>query len=130
MEAGTQYLEVDLDKVRKLRFTVVAIRDAGRRLGANGVPASLGDLLARLGVADVDALHVLLWYGLRHEDRRLALEDIERIVQDQVDRGRSVPKLCNLVAEGLAASGIVTAPGDEGNARTPASSAPAATPAA
>lgn len=122
---GINYVELDLDRPRKLRYRIPDLRDACRRLGGLTISA----LLDRLGQLDLDAVLIVVWAGLRHEDKRLTPERVEELVQDQVDKGVSVAALVLQLTEALNLSGIIGRrrdEGDEGNVRTPSKTDPGA----
>lgn len=115
---AVNYVEITLDKPRKLRFQVVETRDACRRLGNLSFMA----LLARLNEADLESLSVMLWKGLGWEDKRLTLDAVDALVQKHIDGGGTLGDLLGYITEGLAVSGLIRRRGAEGNESSASSS--------
>lgn len=67
------YVEIKLDKLRRLRYTMNALAEIENKLG---MPVSELDS-AKLGVKEV---RTILWAGLIHEDKDLTEEQVGDMV--------------------------------------------------
>lgn len=97
------YADIDLDRARKLRFSIQDLRDLCRRLGGISIVA----LLEKLGALDLDAVHVAVMVGLRHDDRRLTPEKVDDMVQGYVDKHGSLIGLLAALNDAIERSGVV-----------------------
>lgn len=96
-------VELTLDRPRHLQFTLSALRDCCRRLGG----VSFLVLLQRLEQLDFEALIQALHCGLRHEDKKLDLADVERLAQTYIDREGAITGLLQAVSEAIELSGMI-----------------------
>ena len=76
------YAEIMLDKPRRVRYRWQDVKELGRRLGG----ASLQGMLAKLGEADPETISTALLIGLRHEDPKLKVEDLDEIIDAYLRR--------------------------------------------
>lgn len=96
------YVEIKLDRPRKLRFGIRELREIQARFDGEPLLETLGKL------QKASLYHVLnmLLIGLRHEDRTLTPERMEQLVQDYLDRSGRLQDLMNAIGEALNASGL------------------------
>ncbi len=107
--AELNYVEIELDKPRKLRFTIPALRDLERRRGGEAV--SVTEMKARN--MSVDALIDLTWAGLKNEDQQITADKVSLLIQKHwIEKGKSFLDLYAEVQKGLKQSGIFSAPGE------------------
>ena len=102
-----KYINIELDKPRRLRFDINAIADAEEELGT-GIGKALQ---MRAGIREIRAL---LWAGLKWEERGLTLSRAGSILQGHLSAGGSIEDVAGWIGEALQASGLVQQ-GDEGN---------------
>ena len=91
-----RYIDVSLDKPRKLRFDVNAL-DALER--ATGAP--LGEMIGLLARGSMRCLKLSIWQGLRHEDLKLSPDRVGELIQRYLEAGGSAGDLNDLVIEGI-----------------------------
>lgn len=104
------YVNIELDKPRRIRFDTNALCDAEEALGV-GIGAMLNQQVG------FRVIRALLWAGLRWEDRGLTLERTGVLMQRYIEAGGTVESLAEAVTQALLASGLFkTGAGDEGNA--------------
>jgi len=112
-----RYTEILLGgKPRRLRYDFNALADVEERAGV-GIGALLSS--ERMGL---NTIRLLLWAGLKHEDRSLTPEKVGDILQSLMENGMdlSVPMARVMLAverSGLLGQGTE---GDEGNDQTEA----------
>ena len=116
-------VEIELDRPRHIQFTLSAMRDCCRRLG--GITFLV--LLQRLEQLDLEAIVQSLHCGLRHEDKKLDVNDVERLVQDYMDREGAITDVLKAISEAIELSGLIrrrqeseNGAGALGEARSPA----------
>ena len=100
------YADITLDKPRRLRYRWQDIRDLTRRLGG----VTLQDLLAKLGAADPETISVAMLLGLRHEQPRITMEQIDELLDAYFRREEPPGRLgdiLNAITEAIQASGLL-----------------------
>lgn len=103
-----RYVEIELDKPRRLRFDINALADAEEALG--GSLASLGEQMG------IRPLRALIWAGLKWEDPQLSIRQAGDLIQQYLEHGGDPAELGRLVLRALEASGLArTGAGGEGN---------------
>lgn len=108
------YVNIELDKPRRIRFDTNALCDAEEALGV-GIGAMLNQQVG------FRVIRALLWAGLRWEDRGLTLERTGALMQRYIEAGGTVESLAEAVTQALLASGLFkTGAGDEGNSKAEA----------
>lgn len=125
-----RYLTVEMDRPRRLRLTIPALREVKRRAGL-----TLSQLLMGVGMMDVDALAWLIWAGARHEDPKITDEAAGDAVQAYLDAGNTIEDLVGVVEELAERSGILrpaepdppTGPGMEPSPEAPKTDSPDST---
>lgn len=119
--AAPRYIDIDLDKPRKLRFDVNALDDLERALGE-----PLGRMIALIGQGSIRSLRLAVLFGLKHEDKNLTADRVGNLIQDWFDSGRELGDLNDLVIDAIYASGVVRRP-EEAPAPDPTAKTEAAT---
>lgn len=103
-----KYINIELDKPRRLRFDINALADAEEELGT-GIGKALQ---MRAGIREIRAL---LWAGLKWEERGLTLSRTGMILQGHLSSGGgSLEDVAGAIGEALEASGLMQE-GGEGN---------------
>ena len=102
------YVNIELDRPRRIRFDTNALCDAEEALGV-GIGAMMNQQMG------FRAIRALLWAGLRWEDRGLTLERTGRLMQQFLENGGGFDALAEKVTSALLASGLFKTQGDEGN---------------
>lgn len=97
----TKTVEIKLDKLRFLRFDVNALADIEVKAGL-GLDTLLGE--ERVGI---NAIRVLLWGGLRWEDKALTLEAAGNLLQQYIEEGGDLTALGAQVMDAIRNSGLV-----------------------
>ena len=92
---------IELDRTRHVKFTFSELKTLQQRLGK-----PLGEIFGDLTKLDVAALQVVLWVGLRADDKALRFERVEELIQDYIDGGHSVGDVLYVVNEAVVASGF------------------------
>lgn len=105
-------ITIELDKERRIRFTMNALADAERVRGL-GLPA----MIHPLNVGHLTT-RALLWAGLKWEDRSLTLEKAGDLVDTWIANGHKVTDLEKLVYSALEESGYYKIPKPEKDADT------------
>ncbi len=108
-------VEIEIDgKIKRLRYDFNALADIEERAGVG-----IGSLFSpdRIGFSTI---RLLIWGGLKHEDRGLTLERAGMLVKQMIDEGHDFESVAGLVNEALKFSGLF--PDDE----NPTSPPPAA----
>jgi hypothetical protein len=95
------YTEILLDKPRRLRFDIAAVRDLEAALGQ-----PLGLIWQQLGQMGINALCLALWAGLKHEDRALTQNLTVKIVERYVANGGKLKPIISAVTEAFEASDV------------------------
>jgi hypothetical protein len=97
---------ITLDREREIKFTIRAMREVESQLKKPYRVALLSP-----GVTE---MHVLLWAGLRHEDRKLSLDQVEKLMDDWLATDPMLKKLDNLLYQALVESGFFVSTDEEG----------------
>ena len=108
---------IQLDRPRRLRFDYNALSDVEEKAGM-GIGAILSE--QRIGFA---MTRVLLWGGLKWEDRKLTLEKVGELLQAYFQGGGSWDDIIATIFQAVNASGLfspVTVEADEKNGETEA----------
>ena len=108
------YVDIELDKPRRLRFDLGAIRDLERAMGGKPV----GEIVQELRQVGVTAIVVALWAGLKHEDASLTQNLVTKILEEYLST-KSIRPVLRAIDEALNESGLLKRAGDEteGNAQ-------------
>jgi len=101
---GTTYVEVQLDKRRRVEYTFNALSDVEDLLGH-----PLGVTLANVRSLSARDFRALLWGGLKAQDPDLSPEKVGDLIQAYVQKGE-VMALRDLVDQALTRSGIFGRP--------------------
>jgi hypothetical protein len=97
---------------RELKYNYGALRAMEREAGGVSVPRLLAP--ERVGF---DTMCLLVWAGIRHEDKRITTEQVEQWLDEYMAAGGTFEALSILTTQALLASGILgKAPDDEKNA--------------
>ncbi len=96
------YVEMELDKHRKLRLGFKELRDLENRMGG----IAFGDILAKLSSMSFNAILQTLHVGLRGDDPRLTMSKLEDILADYMNNGGSIGDLLSPITEALDVSGV------------------------
>lgn len=105
------YVNIELDRSRRLRYDVNALSDAEEALGMG-----LGTVMqSQLGIRMIRAL---LWAGLKWEDRGLTLQQTGTLIQQYIEKGGSLESLGEKLTQALVASGLFGK--EEGNSKAEA----------
>jgi hypothetical protein len=105
------YVNIELDKPRRIRFDVNALSDAEEALGMG-----LGTVMqSQLGIRMIRAL---LWAGLKWEDRGLTLERTGTLIQKYLENGGDLGALGETLTRALMVSGLFES--SEGNSEAEA----------
>src|SRR5512139_1884184 len=100
------YIEIDLDKPRKLRFDLASLRDLQRRLGNR----TLLEIANRIREVDIDVIMQSYYLALRWEDKALTPGQVESILQKRIDAGGNITELINPLSEAfMTGAGLVKA---------------------
>ena len=95
------YKEIEIDgKTKRLKYDFNSIADIEEKSGAG---------IARLFSEDMVGLHtirLLLWGGLRHEDRGLTIQRAGLMVDQLMAEGYTLEKLMEDIVEAVTKSGI------------------------
>lgn len=99
-----RYIDVTLDKPRKLRFDVNALSTLEKALT---VP--LGEIVVQLRRVSVSTLITCIQVGLLHEERNITPDRVGNMIQAFFDRDpeNDFEALARLVSDALEASGVV-----------------------
>lgn len=111
------YVEVQLDKPRRLRFDVNALADLEEKMGVSFA------MLLHPSRAGFSSYRGLIWAGLKWEDRGLTLERAGNMLQTYFANGGTEDQLTEWIDKALVAAKIIkdTSKDDtEGNAKTEA----------
>ncbi len=95
------YTEIILDKPRRLRFDMTAMRDLEAALGH-----PLGVIWQQLQQMGVSALCLTLWAGLKHEDKALTQNLTNKIVERYVANGGKLKPIITAVSEAMESSDV------------------------
>ena len=96
------YVEVNLDRHRKLKLGFKELRDLENRMGG----IAFGDILAKLSSLSINTILQTLHVGFKGDDPRLTLSKLEDILDDYLNNGGSVGDLLSPITEALDISGV------------------------
>lgn len=116
-ESGIVGLDI-LDKPRNLKFDVNAFADLEAQ-GKVGIGALFSE--ERMGF---QSIRLLLWAGLKWDDRKMTVETAGRLIQDSIENGHSLEELVLKIMEGVKASGLIEMEDDEAGADSGKAEAP------
>jgi hypothetical protein len=106
------YTEIVLDKPRRIRFDIAAVRDLEAALGQ-----PLGVIWQQLGQMGINALCLALWAGLKHEDKGLTQNLTVKLVERHIANGGKLKPIITAVTEAFEASDVFKSIDEElGNA--------------
>lgn len=97
----SRYVEITLDKPRRLRFDINALADVEGVLGG-GLAAVFSEQQA-----GIRSLRALLWAGLKWEDPTLTLSRVGELIQDLSDQGEDLTQLGQTINQALRLSGLL-----------------------
>jgi hypothetical protein len=97
---GFAYVDVTLDKQRKIRYGIRELRDLERVLGK-----PVGEVLADFAKLGADSLAAVLWAGLKHEDKRLSIDAALDLIDAYLTNGGELGDLRAAINEALVLSG-------------------------
>ncbi len=117
-----QYVDISLDKARRVRFTINAVRELERHFGK-----SFGNILSdgNLGFEEIiQMLTVGLKYG-ETEKRALTDTKVGDLVQRKwLDNDKDLAELTEIVMEAMRAAGIITKKEEEDDDESSSSDGP------
>ncbi len=105
------YVNIELDKPRRIRFDTNALCDAEEALGV-GIGAMLNQQVG------FRVIRALLWAGLKWEDRGLTLERTGTLIQKYLENGGDLGALGETLTRALMVSGLFES--SEGNSKAEA----------
>lgn len=95
-------VEVELGgKSRRIRYDFNAIADVEEKAAAGVVALFSED---RVGL---HAMRILLWGGLKHEDKGLTIARVGSMIQEYMEAGGDLQELMDQVGQALQKSGLV-----------------------
>jgi hypothetical protein len=92
-----EFVEVELDRPRKLRFTMGNLRVLQQRL--NG--GSLLHIANRIEAIDLEAIVQAYWVGLTWEEKKLTVDKVQDILQAKIADGTRMGDLIRPLTEAL-----------------------------
>ena len=98
------YVEIDLDRPRKIRFAFRDLRDLEARTGG----LAFQDILVRMGALHFSTVLQALYVGLRSEDKKMTPARTEELIEAHLEKGRPLSALLNAVMEAFELSGVVS----------------------
>ena len=110
---------VEFDQQRQLFYDLAAIRDLEAAMG--GEP--LGVIVGRLANLGVNALVLSLWAGLKHHDRAITPNLVQRRLETYLQQGKPLRALADGINDALEECGLFKTAADE--AASPLSTTPA-----
>jgi len=105
------YVNIELDRPRRIRFDTNALCDAEEALGV-GIGAMMNQQMG------FRAIRALLWAGLKWEDRGLTLERTGTLIQKYLENGGDLGALGETLTRALMVSGLFES--SEGNSEAEA----------
>ena len=106
-----QYVDISLDKARRLRFTINAVRELERYFGT-----SFGQIL-QPGTLGFEQIIQMLTVGLKYgetEKRPLTDTKVGDLVQKKwLDNGKELAELTEIIMESMQAAGIIAKTDDD-----------------
>lgn len=111
------YVEITLDRTRKMRFGLRDLRDLERRLG--GIPFQ--QVLENLRRLHLETLVHTLAVGLRFDDPKLDVDKVEGLLQAYLRGSGQIKTVMDALVEAFMLSGVVGRPEapDEGGSSVP-----------
>lgn len=106
-------VSIDLDRTRTLRYDVNGLAELEERFGDRPIHTVLSQ--ERLGLK---AIRLLLWIGLRHEDRRLTLDGAGGLLQRAMEQDR-LPAVIEAVMDALRHAGVLRKDEETGAGNAP-----------
>lgn len=101
-----KYVDISLDRPRRLRYTINGIRELERHFGASFSTLFTGQNMG------FEQIIMLLTVGLKHGDsdkKPLTDTKVGELVQDKwLENGKDLGELVNVILEAMAVSGIIT----------------------
>ncbi len=94
-------IEIELDKPREIRFDFNAIADVELETGMG-----IGSLFSETNIG-FNTFRVLLWAGLKHEDRSITKAKAGELIGNYLKNGGSWTELGDKIFEAIEASGIM-----------------------
>ena len=117
-----QYVDISLDKARRVRFTINAVRELERHFGK-----SFGNILSD-GSLGFEEIIQMLTVGLKYgETEKRALTDtkVGDLVQRKwLDNDKDLAELTEIVMEAMRAAGIITKKEEEDDDESSSSDGP------
>ncbi len=105
-------MKIDLGgHTRELKYSYGALRAMEREAGGVGIPRLLAP--ERLGF---DTMCLLVWAGLRHEDKRITTDQVEQWLDEYLQKGGTFEALVLLTTQALTQSGVLGKPPGGDNA--------------
>ncbi len=117
------YVEIPLDKLRKMRYTINGMRELEKIFGA-----SLGKIFDP-DAAGMNHIVHLVWVGLSNApgNQRLSVDDVGEMLQEHfLDKGRALTEAMDYVTQGLRMGGFLGAQDEEGEEANPSPNPPQA----
>lgn len=105
------YVEIALDRPRRLHYDTNAICDLEEKLG-KPISAALDSQSAGFSM-----VRALLWAGIKHEDKGMTIERTGRILNDYIVAGGSQQALGDRINQALKASGLFGRNGEDGDGK-------------
>lgn len=104
-----QYVDISLDKARRVRFTINAVRELERHFGKSFGQILSGGATGSMGFEEiVQMLTVGLKYG-ESEKRALTDTKVGDLLQKKwLDNGKELAEVVEILMEGMQASGIIS----------------------
>jgi hypothetical protein len=106
------YVDISLDRPRKLRFDLAAYRALEEAM--DGKP--IGLIIAQLPQFGVTTIGLVLWAGLRHESPKMTRNEANRIVDTYIENGGDMMVLIRALNEAIDESKLFKNTNLEGNA--------------
>lgn len=99
------FVNIELDKPRRLRFTFNDLADVDAKLGSS-VLYMLADPERIAERFNFNVFRTLLWAGLKWEDHTLTVERVGNIIDSYLEKGGDFNYVVEKLIEGLVNSGI------------------------
>ena len=119
-----RFADVELDRPRRLRLTVSALREVKRRAGL-----PLSQLLLNVGLLDFDAIVWLIWAAIKGGgEKKFNDTAAERAVQEYLDNGNTVEDLVGIIEDVAERSGLLPKAADDDDQEEDPTTAPETAP--
>lgn len=102
-----RYVLIELDRPRRLRYDINALAELEDALGG-----SLFEAFQQQRQMGVKFLRLLIWGGLRWEDRALTLVQAGDLLQLYLENGKSLEDLIQVITKALELSGLTGSSAD------------------